>query len=180
MGRVVCYLLALAVVLSAAGCLSPATLSPTAAPSTEPTEKVPSPTPRGQYTDSSGHWMVAYSTGTWRRDAEDGSILHHTSLDCGLVLAGWPMGMEGPEAELFEMREKQVPVELGEHTFLRSILLARSDQAGYTGEIAYYLSEGELWAHIVLVLGKELYSHPEAVARCQQDAETVVSTLRVW
>lgn len=87
------------------------------------------------------------------------------------------MGMEGPEAELFEMREKQVPVELGDQVFLRSILAARSDQAPYAGEIAYYLSHGDVLAHIVLVLGKELYGEPEEVALCQQDAEAVVSTL---
>jgi hypothetical protein len=89
------------------------------------------------------------------------------------------MGMEGPEAELFDMKEKQVPVELGDYVFLRSILAARSDQAPYTGEIAYYLSEGDVLVHIVLVLGKELYGRPEAVALCQQDVEAVVSTLSV-
>jgi hypothetical protein len=179
MRRNICCLFAVGVLLSLACSVSVTLPSHTPSPSIETTDKVPSPTPRGQYADPSGQWIVAYGTGTWRRDAEDGSILHHSSLDCGLVMAGWPMGMEGPEAELFEMREKQVPVELGEHTFLRSILLARSDQAGYTGEIAYYLSEDELWAHIVLVLGKELYGKPEDVARCQQDAEAIVSTLSV-
>jgi hypothetical protein len=89
------------------------------------------------------------------------------------------MGMEGPEAELFEMKEQQLPAQLGDHVFLRSIIAAKSDQAPYPGEIAYYLSEGDVFAHIVLVLGKELYGEAEAVARCQQDAEAVVSTLSV-
>jgi hypothetical protein len=141
-------------------------------------EQTPSPTaPSGRYTEPGGYWSVVYRADTWQPDPEDESILHHASRDCGLVLAGWPMGMEGPEAEPFEMRERQVPVEVGDHVFLRSILAAKSDQAPYAGEIAYYLSEGDLWAHIVLVLGKDIYGNAEAVALCQQDAEAVVSTL---
>lgn len=182
MRGVFCCLLALAMLSSVACSLTITMPSPSAAPSAQPTEHVPTPPPppaSGRYTEPNGDWNVVYPGDTWRPNPDDDSVLHHASLDCGLVLAGWPMGMEGPEAELFEMREKQIPVELGDHVFLRSVLLARSDEAGYTGEIAYYLSEGEVYGHIVLVLGKELYDRPEAVARCQQDAEAVVSTLSV-
>jgi hypothetical protein len=182
MRRLACFLLASAVVPVLA-CSATITMPPPSpAPSAQPTERVPTPPPplaSGQYTEPAGHWSVAFRKDKWQTHPEDDSTLHHASLDCGLVLAGWPMGMEGPEAELFEMREQQTPVELGDRTFLRSILLATSDQAGYTGEIAYYLSEGEVFAHIVLLLGKELYGNPEVVARCQEDAEAVVSTLRV-
>lgn len=182
MRRLACCLLALAVVPALACSVTVSFPSSTPSPSAQATEHVPAAPPSlasGQYTEPAGHWSVGYRKDTWQTRPEDDSTLHHASLDCGLVLAGWPMGMEGPEAELFEMREQQIPVELGDHTFLRSILLATSDQAGCTGEIAYYLSEEEAFAHIVLVLGRELYGKPGAVARCQQDAEAVVSTLRV-
>jgi hypothetical protein len=182
MRGVFCCLLALAMLSSIACSVTVSLPSSTPSPSARPTGDLPTPPPplaSGQYTEHAGHWSVAFRKDTSQTYAEDDSTLTHASLDCGLVLAGWPMGMEGPEAEHFEMREQQIPVELGDHTFLRSILLATSDQAGYTGEIAYYLSEGEVFAHIVLVLGKELYGKPEVVARCQQDAEAVVSTLSV-
>jgi len=182
MRRVVCCFLALVLCLSVVGCLGPGTPSSNPAPSVQPTENVQTPAPAPpsvRYIEPAGHWNVTYSRETWQPDPEDDSTLHHASLDCGLVLAGWPMGMEGPEAELFEMKEQQLPAQLGDYVFLRSILLAKSDEAPYTGEIAYYLSEGNVFAHIVLVLGKELHGKPEAVALCQQDAEAVVSTLSV-
>jgi hypothetical protein len=180
MSRLVCGLVAVAACLLAAGCLSPSSPTPIPPPSprTLEEEQTPAPAlPSGRYTETRGYWSVTYGADRWQPDPEDDSILHHASLDCGLVLAGWPMGMEGPEAEFFEMREQQVPMGLGDHVFQRSILAAKSDQAPYSGEIAYYLSQGEVFAHIVLVLGKELYDKPEEIGLCQEDAEAVVSTL---
>jgi hypothetical protein len=172
--------LAGAAVLTLVGCTSPGVLPPAASPSVSPvrSEQTAVPTaPSGCYTEPYGYWTITYAVDTWQPDANDEQVLHHISYPCALVLAGWPMGMEGPEAEFFEMREKQVPVELGDHVFQRSVLAATSAEAPYTAEVAYYLSEGDVFAHIVLVAGKEIYDRPQNLALCQEDAEVVVGTL---
>jgi hypothetical protein len=180
MRRVVVCALGLLIGLSLAGCAGLMPRSPTETYTAQPTESSQaseSGQQWGEYSDPRGFWTLAYPTDTWQPDSENEHILRHQVYSCALVLEGWPMGMEGPEAELFEMREKQVPVQLGGYVFQRSILAAKSDAAGYTAEIAYYLSEGDLFAHIVLVAGKELFDRPEELALCQRDAEAVVATL---
>jgi len=121
--------------------------------------------------DSQGESSVDYSADKWQLD--DRTLSHLSIPGCTLHVFVY----ETEEPLEWEMREYDVPVQLGEHLFLRYAWAVSSTAAPRF--VVYNLDEPGRDALFVLLGSPGLDDNPNDFAVCQEDAEAVIATLTI-
>lgn len=141
-----------------------------------PAPSVPTPTQYPRLAsvwilNSRGEFTVDYPTDKWQLD--DSTLSHRSIPGCTLTVFADPHGLPFE----WETREYDVPVQLGEHQFLRRAWAVGS--AAAPRFVGYRLDEPGKDVLFDILGSEALDNNPSDFAVCQQDAEAVIATLTI-